>query len=209
LDEVLLGDLARQLGSLVDQISLLGAGPAQNQPTGVGATTGVHQIANSTYGGFMHAERLIGDANVPLAFLGTITSPSGKEFLQTTPVVSGYPVFIWDRLTNPRSSAEVVDNKAYVGAWQMLTIAIWGGLEIEIDPLKLHAKQSVAFDWQSLGRYRGAASERFCRTRTASSAGTIGKKFSRLALLAAGKLSVPPGDSRPRAGFFFIIPSLY
>jgi Phage capsid family len=52
----------------------------------------------------------------------------------TTPVVAGYPVFIWDRLTNPKSSPEVSDNKAYIGAWQMLTIAIWAGLEIVVDP---------------------------------------------------------------------------
>jgi HK97 family phage major capsid protein len=56
LDEVLLFDLARQLGSLVDQIALLGQGAAQNQPTGIAATTGVHQIATSTFDDFMHAD---------------------------------------------------------------------------------------------------------------------------------------------------------
>jgi len=82
----------------------------------------------------MHAERLVGDANVSTDFLAAITSRAGKEYLQITPVVSGYPVFIWDRLTNPKSSPEVTDNRAYIGAWQMLTIAIWGGLEIQVDP---------------------------------------------------------------------------
>jgi len=115
-------------------IALLGQGPGANQPTGVVATTGVHAIAGNAYSDFMHAERLVSDANVSIDFLATITSPAGKEILQTTPVVSGYPVFIWDRLTNPKSSVEVSDSRAYIGCWQMLTIAIWGGLEIQVDP---------------------------------------------------------------------------
>lgn len=82
----------------------------------------------------MHAERLSGDQRVSLNTYSVITSPACKEYLQTTPVVAGYPVMIWDRVINPKSSTEVTDNKAYCGAWQMLTIAIWGGLEIQIDP---------------------------------------------------------------------------
>ena len=84
--------------------------------------------------GWMHAERLAGDQRIALDAYAVITSPSGEEYLKTTPVVAGYPVMIADKLTNLKSSTEVSDNKAYCGAWQMLTIAIWGGLEIQIDP---------------------------------------------------------------------------
>jgi hypothetical protein len=29
---------------------------------------------------------------------------------------------------------EVSDNRAYIGAWQMLTVGLWGSLEIQVDP---------------------------------------------------------------------------
>lgn len=134
LEEMLRADFARQLGSLVDQVCLLGQGSSANQPTGVAATAGVHSLATNTYADFVHAERLIGDANISLDSYAVITSPAGKEILQTKQVVTGYPVFVWQLLRNPKSSAQVSDNKAYCGAWAMLTIAIWGALEIHIDP---------------------------------------------------------------------------
>jgi hypothetical protein len=130
--------LSRQLGSLVDQICLLGSGPTNNQPTGLAATPGVNQIVftggTPTYADFAHAERLCGESNVSLDSYAVITSPAGKEVLQTTPVIAGFPVFIWDKLKNPASSMEVSDNRVYMGAFHMLTIAVWGGLEIVLNP---------------------------------------------------------------------------
>jgi Phage capsid family len=133
LDEMLLADIGRQLGSLVDQIALLGARSTQNQPTGVATAPGVNHVATIAYNDFAHAERLTADQRIALDSYAVITSPSAKEYLQTTPVIAGYPVMIWDKLTNPKSSTEVTDNKAYCGNWSMLTIAIWGGLEIGVD----------------------------------------------------------------------------
>jgi Phage capsid family len=134
LDEMLRADFARQLGSLVDQVCLLGAGPAQNQPTGIAGTTGVNQIAGNAYADFVHAERLCGDANVSMDFYSVITNPAGKEILQNAQVLTGYPRFVWETLTNPKATAEVSDGRAYMGCWQMLTIAVWGALEIWVNP---------------------------------------------------------------------------
>jgi hypothetical protein len=71
---------------------------------------------------------------VPLGSYAAITNPATKEILQTTPILAGFPRFIWEALTNPKASTEVTDAKVYCGAWQMLTIAIWGALEIHVDP---------------------------------------------------------------------------
>jgi hypothetical protein len=133
LDPMLRADFARQLGSLVDQVCLLGTGSG-GQPLGVGATAGVNAISGQTYDNFVHAERLVADQRVALDTYAVITNPASKETLATTPILAGYPRFIWEGLTNPKASTQVTDGKAYCGAWGMLTIAIWGALEINVDP---------------------------------------------------------------------------
>lgn len=147
LEEMLRSDLSRQLGSLVDQVCLLGTGAASNQPTGLAATAGVHQIPFTggapSYANFAHAERLCGEANISMDSYAVITSPAGKEVLQTTPLVAGYPVSIWDKLTNPLSSMEAADNRTYMGCYQMLTIAIFGGLEILLDAYSLMSNNQI------------------------------------------------------------------
>ena len=133
LDPMLRADFARQLGSLVDQVCLLGTGSG-GQPTGIAATAGVNQITGMMYDNFAHAERLVGDQRVALDSYAVITNSATRETLATTPILAGYPVFIWDRLTNPKANMEVTDGKVYCGAWNMLTIALWGALEIHVDP---------------------------------------------------------------------------
>jgi len=81
LDEVLLSDLGRQLGSLIDQICLLGAGPTANQPVGIATAPGVNQIAGTAYTDFVHARRLVGDQRIALDSYAEITSPSGREYV--------------------------------------------------------------------------------------------------------------------------------
>ena len=77
LEEVVRDDLARQLGSLIDQIALLGRGPAYNEPTGIAATDGVDQIAftwrSPAYADFVHAERLCAEVNVSTDYYSVIT----------------------------------------------------------------------------------------------------------------------------------------
>ena len=77
----------------------------------VGATSGVNQITTTTYNDFAHAERLAGDERIALDSYAVIASPTGKEYLQITPVIAGYRVMIWDKLTNPKSSTEVETTK--------------------------------------------------------------------------------------------------
>jgi capsid protein len=138
LENLLIADLSRQLGAYVDQVALLGTGPVNNQPTGVKAWAGVPQIptAAPTWGLFTQTEATIETQNVSMDSYGIICSPAVREELRTTPIEPGYPRFIWDA-TIGLSSNQLSGTNAttvFFGAWQMLSILIWGSVEILVNP---------------------------------------------------------------------------
>jgi hypothetical protein len=85
---------------------LLGTGPANNQPTGIAATAGVHQIAftggTPAYKDFVHADRLCAEANVSMDSYSVITR--GDSLLSRA------------GLRKPISSPDITDDRCFAGA---------------------------------------------------------------------------------------------
>ena len=142
LDRILISDLSRQLGSLLDQVALYGTGPTGNQPLGLTGVPGVSQAFPITltdlHGSFCDLEAQIEAANVDLTNYGVLVSPGSRKILRTTPSFTGGSITTCDELTNPQSSPEVTDGRCFAGAWNNLTFCLWGrGVELLIDPVTM------------------------------------------------------------------------
>jgi hypothetical protein len=79
-----------------------------------------------------------------MQFYGVLASTDAKRILNSTAAFAGGGDSVWDKLPNPQSSPEIIDNRCFVGCWQLATVCLYGpGIEFFSDPLTLMASNQV------------------------------------------------------------------
>jgi hypothetical protein len=126
---------------------LYGTGLANNQPQGLVGLPGIQTVAidpANLHPSFCAGEKLIEDQNVEMDSYGVLCSTDAKRILNSTPAFTGGGDSVWEKLRNPQSSPEIIDNRCFCGAWQLATICLYGtGIEFLIDPITLGASNQI------------------------------------------------------------------
>jgi hypothetical protein len=90
------------------------------------------------------AEKLIADSNVNMDFYAVLASTDAKRILNSTAAFAGGGDSVWEKLRNPQSNPEIIDNRCFVGCWRLATICLYGpGIEFLLDPLTLMVSNQV------------------------------------------------------------------
>jgi HK97 family phage major capsid protein len=149
-------DLSTTLALEIDRAALHGSG-ASNQPTGVASTAGIGSVVGGTNGlapTWAHVVELETDVSVANADVGTLAYISNAKVrgkLKTTEITANSGQFIWpangdnvngykfhvsnqvaSNLTKGTSSG--VCSAIFYGNWADLMLAMWGGLDILVNP---------------------------------------------------------------------------
>ncbi|MCP4228736.1 MAG: phage major capsid protein, partial [bacterium] len=163
IEELVRQDLAASVALGIDLGALHGTG-ANNQPTGVAATSGIGSVAGGTNGlaptesHIIDLETEVAVDNADLGNLAYITNAKVRGKLQKTAVESGDALRVWDRhspgtplngykahVTNQVSSAldkgtsTGVCSGIFFGNWADMIIGMWGALDILADPFTFSA----------------------------------------------------------------------
>lgn len=175
-------DLAAGIALGIDLAGLHGAGSG-NEPQGVANTSGIGDVAGGTNGlapTWAHVVELETDVSVANADIGSlsyITNAKVRGKLKQTETASGSGIFVWHTdpagrpgvgslngypalVSNQVSSALTkgtstgVCSAIFFGNWADLVIAMWGVLDILVDPYSLStqgATRVVAFQDVDIG----------------------------------------------------------
>lgn len=159
VESMIRNDLVEQLGLEIDRAGLYGLGSSE-QPRGLSGQAGIATVDLTGYGTFeefVSMETDVATANAAvgnLAYLmnaGTrgalkTTSKAGSEavFVFQDGEVNGYPVTV---------SNQVAAKDVFFGNWSSMIMALWGGLDLMVDPyagstsgtVRVIALQSVDF----------------------------------------------------------------
>lgn len=163
-EQLLINDLMAQVARKVDQNALAGDGLTNNptgilNTSGVDLTTSLGATGGApTYEALVGLETKVATANADLGKLAYVTTPGVRGELKFTPKIgSTFPVFAWenDGFDGDVPVGVVNGYKAYAtnlvpsnltkssgsnlhaiiyGNWADLVIAMWGGLDVTIDP---------------------------------------------------------------------------
>lgn len=149
-------DLATVLALAIDLGSLHGSG-SSNQPTGVAATSGIGSVAGGTNGlapawsHLVSLETEVAIDNADINRLAYITNAKVRGKLKQVEKASntglflwadgaqpinGYPAYISNQVSSAltKGSSSGVCSAIFFGNWADLIIALWGGLDILVDP---------------------------------------------------------------------------
>lgn len=148
-------DIARTIALMIDQAAITGSG-ASNQPRGILNTAGIGSVAGGANGAaptwdhIVDLESAVANANAPSGSLGYLTNTKVRGKLKKTQIfsgTSGVPVWQGGELNGVRAevSNQVPSNLTkgtsngicsaiIYGNWSDLLIAMWGGLDIMLDP---------------------------------------------------------------------------
>lgn len=148
-------DIARTIALMIDQAAITGSG-ASNQPRGILNTAGIGSVAGGANGAaptwdhIVDLESAVANANAPSGSLGYLTNTKVRGKLKKTQIfsgTSGVPVWQGSELNGVRAevSNQVPSNLTkgtsngicsaiIYGNWSDLLIAMWGGLDIMLDP---------------------------------------------------------------------------
>ena len=155
-------DFAKIMGLKIDLAGLQGAGSA-GEPQGVANTSGIktQTISSSgapTYAEVVSMEGKIDAANALVSTMAYIAHPTMKATMKTTQKVSGQAFFVWepgDQVNGYQAltTTQITATELYFGNWADLVMAMWGGLDITVDPysnstagtVRVTALQSVDF----------------------------------------------------------------
>lgn len=163
-------DLAIGHGLALDLGALHGKG-TDKQPVGIYSAA---DILSHAVGGVPDLEdittmpALVADKNADLGALSWMTTPLMAGVLKRTPLVSGYPVFLWSgtyregelggypaRTTNQISKtlgAGSTEHGLIFANWQDLLVGMWGNdLEIVVDVLTKAARGQILITSYSMG----------------------------------------------------------
>ena len=162
-------DLAIGHGLAIDLGALHGKG-TDKQPVGIYSTA---DVLSHAVGGVPDLEdittmpALVADKNADLGSLSWMTTPLMAGVLKRTPLVSGYPVFLWvgtyregelggypARATNQISKTLGAGSEhgLVFGNWQDLLVGMWGNdLEIVVDVVTKAARGQVLITSYSMG----------------------------------------------------------
>jgi len=175
-------DLAIGHGLAFDLGALHGKG-TDKQPVGIYSAA---DVQSHPVGGVPDLEdittmpALVADKNADLGSLSWMTTPLMAGVLKRTPVVSGYPVFLWvgtyregelsgypGRTTNQISKtlgAGSNEHGLIFGNWNDLLVGMWGNdLEIVVDVVTKAARGQILITSYSLGDTVGRRGEAFVK----------------------------------------------
>jgi len=149
-------DLATILAIAIDLAALHGTG-ADNQPTGVAATSGIGSVAGGTNGlapAWSHIvglETEVAVDNADIGALGYMTNAKVRGKLKTVDKGTDTGNWVWDAGANPlngypahvtnqvssaltKGTSSGVCSAIFFGNWADLIIGMWGGVDILADP---------------------------------------------------------------------------
>jgi HK97 family phage major capsid protein len=148
-------DIARTIALMIDLAAIAGTG-ASNQPRGILNTSGIGSVAGGTNGlaptwdHIVDLESAVANANAPAGALGYLTNTKVRGKLKRTQKFSGTNgQEIWQGGELNGARAEVsnqvsstltkgtstgVCSAILYGNWSDLLVAMWGGLDIMVDP---------------------------------------------------------------------------
>lgn len=150
-------DLATILALGIQSVAIKGGG--SNQPTGILGTSGIGDVADAggngsvvSWADVVALETAIASANADVGTLAYLTNAKVRGKAKVTPQIgSTYPIFLWEKgdmplngyaaaVTNAVPSNGTVGTSTGVcsdlifGNFADLIIAMWGGLDLMVDP---------------------------------------------------------------------------
>jgi HK97 family phage major capsid protein len=156
-------DLARVIGIEVDRAGINGSGSGA-EPTGILQNGSITTVAIGTNGGdptwakVVELESTVAAANADVAGMGYLTSAVGRGKLKTTVKVSNFPEYLWDRDNMVNGYRAMATNQIptnltkgsgtnltamIFGDFSTVHIAMWGGVDVLVDPYSLSTAGSV------------------------------------------------------------------
>lgn len=170
VESMLRDDLAMGIAVLIDNLALLGSGTAP-APKGLVNQSGIGAVVGGTNGLQIAWSHLVGlesaCANVnaePDQLAGYIYNTKSRGWMKTTPKVgSTFPNFLWDTtqpgaptngyraaITNNMpsngtkgTSSGICSTIAFASDWSMFVLALFGGLDIVVDPYSQAASGQI------------------------------------------------------------------
>lgn len=149
-------DLATVLALAMDLASLHGSG-SSNQPTGIAATSGIGSVAGGTNGlapAWSHLVSLETEVAIDNADIGNLSYITNAKvrgklkqvekaantglflWMDGAEPINGYPAYISNQVSSAltKGTSSGVCSAIFFGNWADLIIALWGGLDILVDP---------------------------------------------------------------------------
>jgi HK97 family phage major capsid protein len=162
-------DLMKVIAIKWDKLALEGTG-AGSEPVGILNTTGIGSITfggTPTYAKMVSFETALSVANADDGRMAYVTSPNTKAKLKTTTKIgSTFPVYIWeegewrdgsnDGMVNQYRAASTnqISNDAVVfGNFADAYLALWGGLDVVVDPFTLAINAKVRITVNTFGDF--------------------------------------------------------
>jgi HK97 family phage major capsid protein len=156
-------DLARVLGLETDRAAYNGSGSGA-EPTGILQNGSITTVAIATDGGaptwekIVALESTVAAVNADVGGMGYVTSAVGRGKLKTTVKVSNFPEYLWGRDNMVNGYRAVATNQIpsnltkgsgtnltamIFGDFSTVHIAMWGGVDVLVDPYSLSTAGSV------------------------------------------------------------------
>ena len=158
IEQIVRADLAGSIAAGIDIAGLHGTG-ANDQPTGVAATSGIGSVAGGTNGlapsddHIIDLETAVATANADIGALSYITNAKVRGKLKKTDIGTDTGLRVWDRVSGntplngyrafvtnnvasdlDKGTSTGVCSAIFFGNWSDLIIGSWAGLDILVDP---------------------------------------------------------------------------
>jgi HK97 family phage major capsid protein len=159
VESMIRNDLVEVLGLEIDRAGLYGSG-SSNQPLGLSGQAGIASVDLTGYGTFEEfvlMETEVATANAAVGNLGYLMNAATRGALKTTPKSGTDPIFVFEdgEVNGYRTtvSNQVAAKDVFFGNWSSMIMALWGGLDLMVDPyagstsgtVRVIALQSVDF----------------------------------------------------------------
>ena len=168
-------DLATAMALAIDAGGLYGTG-ASNQPEGINAMTGINTTvfaaASPTFAEVVAMETAVAVDNADVGALAYCFDPAFRGHFKTTEKFSGTGQTIWEPGGTVNGYANVVSKQVttgdmFFGNWADALIAMWGGLDVLVDPYAQSLKGGVRVIVHQDADVAGRHPESFCVSRDA------------------------------------------
>lgn len=143
IDEIVRRSIGTTLMQAIDTAGLEGTG-ANGQPTGVANTSGVNTLTAAgntiTYAEALTALSAIEADNISTDGAVFVMHPADYARIAQTAIDSGSGRFVVDPATNTILGRRVIqttkatESNVYLGVWQHLLVAMFGGVDLIVDP---------------------------------------------------------------------------
>lgn len=149
IEAIVMNDLIRVLALIIDLAAISGDG-ASNNPTGILNTSGIGTVAGAAldWSKVVELETDVSASNADdLGSMYYFTNATVRGLLKTRKKDAGSGIFLWEggevngyqgRVSNQVPSATMI-----FGAFSQLILAMWGGLDVLIDPYSESGKGNV------------------------------------------------------------------